>query len=161
MCCFVLLGGVWGPVSMWCDHQLLYNTCAIIMLSKQYIDMAHLWRWLDYLSKGEVLSIIDLDRFVNNIWEKFLFSESVKFHHYFWIKVPFYAFPLQIKCLPSDAELTSLEIFCKLMYNWTSYNFTTVQRIAFPHEALLIMLKQFSLRPSKSNDISTIVYFGR
>ncbi len=27
-------------------------------------------RWMDYLGKGEVLSNTDLDRFVNNIWEK-------------------------------------------------------------------------------------------
>ncbi len=27
-------------------------------------------RWMDYLSKGEVLTNTDLDRFVNNIWEK-------------------------------------------------------------------------------------------
>ncbi len=27
-------------------------------------------RWIDYLSKGEVLTNTDLDRFVNNIWEK-------------------------------------------------------------------------------------------
>ncbi len=27
-------------------------------------------RWMDYLGKGEVLTNTDLDRFVNNIWEK-------------------------------------------------------------------------------------------
>ncbi len=27
-------------------------------------------RWMDYLSKGEVLTNTDLDKFVNNIWEK-------------------------------------------------------------------------------------------
>ncbi len=27
-------------------------------------------RWMDYLSKGEVLTNTDLDRFVNKIWEK-------------------------------------------------------------------------------------------
>ncbi len=26
--------------------------------------------WMDYLGKGEMLSNTDLDRFVNNIWEK-------------------------------------------------------------------------------------------
>ncbi len=28
------------------------------------------FRWMDYLGKGEVLTNTDLDRFVNNIWEK-------------------------------------------------------------------------------------------
>ncbi len=45
----------------------------------QYSKTAHCWsaswyathvRWMDYLSKGEVLTNTDLDRFVNNIWEK-------------------------------------------------------------------------------------------
>ncbi len=27
-------------------------------------------RWMDYFGKGEVLTNTDLDRFVNNIWEK-------------------------------------------------------------------------------------------
>ncbi len=27
-------------------------------------------RWMDYLGKGDVLTNTDLDRFVNNIWEK-------------------------------------------------------------------------------------------
>ncbi len=44
----------------------LRHTCAIIMLSNQ-----HLVRWMDYLDKGEVLTNTDLDRFVNNIWEKY------------------------------------------------------------------------------------------
>ncbi len=30
-------------------------------------------RWMDYLGKGEVLTNTDLDRFVNNIWEKWAF----------------------------------------------------------------------------------------
>ncbi len=45
----------------------LRNTCAIIMLSNQHLDMPHLWgRWI-ILAK---CSLTDLDRFVNNIWEK-------------------------------------------------------------------------------------------
>ncbi len=50
----------------------LRHTCAIIMLSNQHLDMPHLWGgpWMDYLGKGEVLTNTDLDRFVNNIWEK-------------------------------------------------------------------------------------------
>ena len=51
----------------------LRHTCAIIMLSNQHLDMPHLWGGMDYLGKGEVLTITDLDRFVNNIWEKCLF----------------------------------------------------------------------------------------
>ena len=43
------------------------------MLSNQHLDMPHLWGGMDYLGKGEVLTITDLDRFVNNIWEKCLF----------------------------------------------------------------------------------------
>ncbi len=46
----------------------LRHTCAIIMLSNQHLDTPHLW--MDYLGKGEVLTNTDLDRFVNNIWEK-------------------------------------------------------------------------------------------
>ncbi len=30
-------------------------------------------RWMDYLGRGEVLTNTDLDRFVNNIWEKLAF----------------------------------------------------------------------------------------
>ncbi len=32
---------------------------------------------MDYLGKGGVLTNTDLDRFVNNIWEKFLYIEKV------------------------------------------------------------------------------------
>ncbi len=48
----------------------LRHTCAIIMRSNQHFDMTHLWGWLDFLGKGEVLTNTDLDRFVKNIWEK-------------------------------------------------------------------------------------------
>ncbi len=43
----------------------LRHTCAIIMLSNQHLDMTHLWG-------GWIISFTntDLDRFVNNIWEK-------------------------------------------------------------------------------------------
>ncbi len=41
--------------------------CAIIMLYNQHLDMPHTVRWMDYLSKGEVLTNIDLDRFMNKI----------------------------------------------------------------------------------------------
>ena len=51
----------------------LRHTCAIIILSNQHLDLPHLWGGMDYLGKGEVLTITDLDRFVNNIWEKCLF----------------------------------------------------------------------------------------
>ncbi len=37
-------------------------------------------RWMDYLVKGEVLTNTDLDRFVNNIWDKyrpFVYIEKV------------------------------------------------------------------------------------
>ncbi len=44
----------------------LRHTCTIIMLSNQHLDIPV--RWMDYL--GEVLTNTDLDRFVNNIWEK-------------------------------------------------------------------------------------------
>ncbi len=46
------------------------HTCAIIMLSNQHLDMLHLWGGWIILGKGEVLTNTDLDRFVNNIWEK-------------------------------------------------------------------------------------------
>ncbi len=32
---------------------------------------------MDYLGKGEVLTNTDLDRFVNNIWEKYVYIEKV------------------------------------------------------------------------------------
>ena len=51
----------------------LRHTCAIFMLSNQHLDMPHLWGGMDYLGKGEVLTNTDLDRFVNNIWEKWIF----------------------------------------------------------------------------------------
>ena len=51
----------------------LRHTCAIIMPSNQHLDMPHLWGGMDYLSKGEVLTNTDLDRFVNNAWEKWIF----------------------------------------------------------------------------------------
>jgi len=43
----------------------LRHTCTIIMLSNQHLDMPHLWG-------GWIISFTntDLDRFVNNIWEK-------------------------------------------------------------------------------------------
>ncbi len=43
----------------------LRHTFAIIMLFNQHLDMPV--RWMDYLSKGEVLTNTDLDRCVNNI----------------------------------------------------------------------------------------------
>ena len=51
----------------------LRHTCAIIMPSNQHLDMPHLWGGMDYLGKGEVLTNPDLERFVNNIWEKWFF----------------------------------------------------------------------------------------
>ncbi len=44
------------------------HTGAIIMLSHQHLDMPHMWG--GWIIKGEVLTNTDLDRFVNNIWEK-------------------------------------------------------------------------------------------
>ncbi len=41
----------------------LRHTCAIIMLSNLHFDMPHLWG-------GWIITNTDLDRFVNNIWEK-------------------------------------------------------------------------------------------
>ncbi len=52
----------------------LRHTCAIIMMSNQHLMLCAIYatpvRWMDYLGKGEVLTNPDLDRFVNNIWEK-------------------------------------------------------------------------------------------
>ncbi len=45
----------------------LRHTCAIIMLSNQHLVMPHLWGGRISM---EVLPNTDLDRFVNNIWEK-------------------------------------------------------------------------------------------
>ncbi len=56
----------------------LRHTCVIIMLSNQYLDATPV-RWMDYLSKGEVLTNTDLDRFVN-IFERnrpFVYIEKV------------------------------------------------------------------------------------
>ncbi len=35
-------------------------------------------RWMDYLGKGEVLTNTDLDRFVNNIWQKYALCVHIK-----------------------------------------------------------------------------------
>ncbi len=48
----------------------LRHTCAIIILFNQHLDMPHLWGGWIILGKGEMLTHTDLDRFVNNIWEK-------------------------------------------------------------------------------------------
>ena len=40
--------------------------------------MPHLWGWMDYLGKGELLTNTDLDRFVNNIWEKWFFCVYIE-----------------------------------------------------------------------------------
>ena len=48
-------------------------TCAIFMLSNQHLDMPYLLGGMDYLGKGEVLTTAELDSFVNNIWEKWIF----------------------------------------------------------------------------------------
>ncbi len=49
----------------------LRHTCAIIMLSNQHLDMPQLrGGWIISAKEGEVLTNTDLDRFVNNIWEK-------------------------------------------------------------------------------------------
>lgn len=39
----------------------------LIMMSNQHLNMDHLGGEMDYLNKGEVLTITDLDWFVNNI----------------------------------------------------------------------------------------------
>lgn len=75
--------------SLWscCPHRVrscnlvasLRYTCAIMMLSNQYPNMAHLWDGMDYL-KGEVFTIKDLDRFINIIWENLLFWCGIR--HY-------------------------------------------------------------------------------
>ena len=51
----------------------LRHTCAIFMLCNQHLDMPHLLGGMDYLGKGAVLTNTDLNRFVNNIWEKWIF----------------------------------------------------------------------------------------
>ncbi len=65
LCCVIKLHILEWPFIV----ASLRHTCAIIMLFNQHLDMPHL-RWMDYLGKGEVLTNTDLDRFVNNIWEK-------------------------------------------------------------------------------------------
>ncbi len=60
-----------------CIVASLRHTCALIMLSNQHLDMTHL-RWMDYLGKGEVLTNTDLNRFVNNIWDKEAFCAHRK-----------------------------------------------------------------------------------
>ncbi len=49
------------------------HTCAIIMLSNQHLDMPHLWGGWILSAKEKVLTNTDLDRFMNNIWEKYAF----------------------------------------------------------------------------------------
>ncbi len=56
----------------------LRHTCVIIMLSNQHPWYVTPVRWMDYLSKGEVLSNTDLDIFVNNIWDKLAFCVHSK-----------------------------------------------------------------------------------
>ncbi len=92
-------GGLFGPlhcVLLLCIYLFIYflpSECAKVIISDYGIRVAfycgqpkaHLcnnhavwsvsWyatpvRWMDYLGKGEVLTNTDLDRFVNNIWEK-------------------------------------------------------------------------------------------
>lgn len=41
--------------------------------TNKHINMALLWSGMDYLSKGKVHSIIDLERFAENIRDKLLF----------------------------------------------------------------------------------------
>ncbi len=68
LCCVIKLHILEWPFIV----ASLRHTCAIIMLSNQHLDMPHLWMdGLDYLGKGEVLTNTDLDRFVNNISDKF------------------------------------------------------------------------------------------
>lgn len=48
-------------------------TCVIFMPSNRHLDMSLLWGGMDHLGKGKVLNNTDLDRFANNIWEKWVF----------------------------------------------------------------------------------------
>ncbi len=48
------------------ENQSVYGVTTIC-LTRWYATPV---RWMDYLSKGGVLTNTDLDRFVNNIWEK-------------------------------------------------------------------------------------------
>ncbi len=61
---------VWSNCTKWpFIVGILRHTCAKIMLFN-HIRYATPVRWMDYLGKGEVLTNTDLDRFVNNIWDK-------------------------------------------------------------------------------------------
>lgn len=51
----------------------LRHACTIVMLSNQHLDLPHLWSWMYYFGKAELLTKTDLDRFVNNILEELLF----------------------------------------------------------------------------------------
>ncbi len=48
----------------------LRHTCTIIMLSNKHLEMPHLWGGWIILAKEKFLTNTDLDRFVNNIWDK-------------------------------------------------------------------------------------------
>ncbi len=58
---------------LWNFGPLLFNGCV------KLLDIGRNWNtlkwigWIDYLGKGEVLTNTDLDRFVNNIWDKYAF----------------------------------------------------------------------------------------
>ncbi len=54
---------VWNNMHILEWPFIVASLSAIIMLSNQHLDMQHLWG-------GEVLTNTDLDRFVNNIWER-------------------------------------------------------------------------------------------
>ncbi len=57
-------------VAFYCG-QPIRHTCATIMLSNQHLDMPHLWGgWIISTKEKCSLTLTDLDRFVNNIWEK-------------------------------------------------------------------------------------------
>ncbi len=72
LCCVIKLHILEWPFIV----ASLRPTCAIIKSNHFYCHITSAsWyatpvRWMDYLGKGGVLTNTDLDRFVNNIWEK-------------------------------------------------------------------------------------------
>ena len=92
----------------------LRHTCALIMLSNQHLDMPHLWGGMDYLGKGEVLTITDLGRFVNNIWEKCLFCvyrkcfRSLSSSHEKWEQKQKCCIYIFVQCMSNVIQISPL-----------------------------------------------------
>jgi len=100
----------------------LRHTYAITMLSKSASWYLTPVSWIDHLSKGEVLTNTDLDRFGNNFWEKQLFCKHRKSHIFefsSWkmgVKNKNVAFIILFSVFNSIIDATAMTL---LYENWT------------------------------------------